>query len=669
MNKSKIFLFALVSLLAASCMRDTVDQGVVTSEEAMIAQKFVNGVESATAGELILYVSEPSVELLSGVESATRVAMTDIESVADEFGAYGIEPVFNMKVNAERKRALGMDRWYAVSLPKDADLERVARSFAKLESVERVEFGMEIVRPESEAIRFDQASLATTRSESLPFDDPYSPMQWSIHNTGLESIYPTALAGEDINVIPAWELTRGRKDVIVAVVDAPVCHTHPDLKNSMHVNEAELNGAEGVDDDENGYVDDIYGYNFADNMGRILWTTGDDHGTHVAGIIAATSNNAEGISGIAGGSGDGTDGVRVFSAQIMSGDKTAGLKSTASAIEYSADRGASILQCSWGFKPGNVANDALFMSGLTSVEYQALQYFAGEKNCDALDGGLIIFAAGNEATPMAGYPAAFNDYIAVTSYAPDGLPAYYTCYDRGCNVAAPGGEYFVIGQSQIIEYGCILSTVLNGEYGYMQGTSQACPHVSGIAALGLSYALDLGRSYTLGEFKSLLLTSVNEFDSMLTGSKRNESNGSTMNLTNYRGKMGTGKLDAYRLLMGIRGTACIPIPVNQEVIIDFNKYMGDGELTMKVLSKYTISEETCQKLGILEHRMVGDKLIMTCTKPGSGSVTVSMVAGGTSVGGGQLIGGMAIDKEFALIVREGLTVGSSGMVEDAAGWL
>ncbi|MBR5206033.1 MAG: S8 family serine peptidase [Alistipes sp.] len=667
MNKTKIFLFALVTLLAASCMRDTIDQGALSAEEAMVARKFINTVDSAVPGELIIYVDKASVAMLEGVGEATRVAMTDIEQIADEVGAYSIEPVFNLKVNAERKRALGMDRWYAVSLPENVDLESVARSFASLESVERVEFNMAIEKPSSEAIPFDGNIFSSTRASVMPFNDERIEMQWSLNNTAEAHFYPTVKAGEDINVLPAWELTTGRPDIIVAVVDSGVCYTHPDLKDNMWVNEAELNGADGVDDDGNGYVDDIYGYNFADNMGRIMWSAKDSHGTHVAGIIGATSNNGIGIAGIAGGSGNG-DGVRIMSSQIMSGSNTAGVKSIGEAIEYAADNGASILQCSWGFKPGDYPSDVMFESGSASAEYQALQYFISTSNCPAMDGGLVVFAAGNEGMPLAGYPAAYNDYLSVTAFAPDGLPTYYTCYDKGCNISAPGGEYYFVGNS-MREYGCILSTLANGDYGYMQGTSQACPHVSGIAALGLSYALDNGLNFTLAEFKSKLLTSVNNFDSVLVGTKENVGTGGTLNLNNYRGKMGTGKVDTYRFLMSLRGTACIPVAVGQEVIIDFNKYMGDGETSIKVLSKYTISDETRATLGIEGERMIGDKFIITCTKPGCGTITVSMVAGGTAVGGGQLVGGMAIEKEFALVAREGNTVGDSGMVEDAAGWL
>ena len=120
----------------------------------------------------------------------------------------------------------------------------------------------------------------------------------------------------------------------------------------------------------------------------------------------------------------------------------------------------------------------------------------------------MIFAAGNDAKAMSGYPGAYRDYISVTAFSPDYLPAYYTNYGPGCNVAAPGGDAYISpsGSSAAQVLSTLPSELYQSDYGYMQGTSMACPHVSGVAALGLSYALAKGKQYTVAEFKSMLLT-------------------------------------------------------------------------------------------------------------------------------------------------------------------
>ena len=457
-----------------------------------------------------------------------------------------------------------------------------------------MQFATKIIAPTSMITEVAPSQFAQPRSEELPYDDPMLSKQWHYRNLGLSETYPNAKAGADVNLFPAWEITAGRNDVIVAVVDEGDCSTHADLKDNMWVNEAEANGAEGVDDDNNGYVDDVHGYNFAHN-GRVTWTRSGDqgHGPHVAGTVAAVNNNGIGVSGVAGGTGNG-DGVRIMSCQILSGGKDAGAGGTAKAVEYAADMGACILQNSWGFEAGQIANDSQFANGTTGVELEAFHYFMETKNSPALEGGIIIFAAGNDGKAVAGYPAAYNELIAVTAIAPDGLPTYYTCYDRGCNVAAPGGEY---APTTWAEPGCVLSTLPNDKYGYSQGTSMACPHVSGIAALAISYALDNNIVLTLPELKDIIVSSVNNLNPYLTGFKTNVAGG-TLNLASYNNKMGTGLIDAYRVLMAVRGTKCIPIPVGEEVIINISSYIGDGTNDKIKMLESEIPEEAIEALGI-----------------------------------------------------------------------
>lgn len=135
-------------------------------------------------------------------------------------------------------------------------------------------------------------------------------------------------AGADINAQDAWAITAGNPGVVVAIVDQGVKYTHPDLAANMWINTQEKNGATGADDDGNGYIDDIYGYNFvtrgAVSWDREVWVGGENkgdsgHGTHVAGTVAAVNNNGVGVCGVAGGTGR-NDGVKLMSCQIFSGN-------------------------------------------------------------------------------------------------------------------------------------------------------------------------------------------------------------------------------------------------------------------------------------------------------------------------------------------------------------
>ena len=669
MNKTKVFLLALAGLFAVSCTTDKVDNQESADVAAMAAKKFVNTSNEAVQGELIIYVDNDTAERLAMAECAIRSGSA-IDAVAYEIGATAIEPVFNLKVNAEVKRARGMHRWFTVTFPETVNLDMAAERLAATPAVQRVQFSTAIVRPEAVAIEADPAMCAATRSDDMPYDDPMLYKQWHYRNLGLQEIHPNVKAGADVNLFPAWEITPGRRDIIVAVVDEGVCYEHEDLVDNMWVNEAEANGVEGVDDDGNGYVDDVHGYNFAHN-GRVSWTRSKDsgHGTHVAGTVAAVNNNGIGVSGVAGGSGNG-DGVRIMSCQILSGDKDAGAGGTAKAVEYAADHGACILQNSWGFGAGQIANDSAFANGSTSVELEAFHYFMATQNNPNLEGGIVIFAAGNDGKAVAGYPAAYNEIIAVTSIGPDGLPTYYTNYDRGCNVAATGGEY---APTTWAEQSCVLSTVptniAKSGYAYMQGTSMACPHVSGIAALALSYAMDNGIVLSLKELKDIIVSSVNNLNPSLSGFKTNVAGG-TLNLASYNNKMGTGLIDAYRVLMAVRGTKCIALPVGEEVIVNVSSYIGDGTNDKIKMIQSELSQEAIDALGIENIKWMGGKLMLTCTKPGSALVTLKYVAGGNKVGGGQITGGMEAQQEFAFVARYGVTY-DDGTLEpnNPGGWL
>ena len=238
----------------------------------------------------------------------------------------------------------------------------------------------------------------------------------------------------------------------------------------------------------------------------------------------------------------------------------------------------------------------------------------------------------------------------MTSVAPDGLPAPYTCYGPGCNIAAPGGETSGLSGGEKAGVLSTLCSEISGlDYGYMQGTSMACPHVSGVAALGLSYALAKGKHFTREEFISMLLTSVNDIDSRFEGSK---TSGGTINLEKYRGKMGTGLTDAYQLLMQIEGTPCLKVKTGKLELVTLTKHFGGSAKDLTYMG-VEISAEDMQKLGMaVEPKMYNGQLMIKCTKPGVAHITVKAVGGGNRPGTGSVMGGIEITKTFAVIARE-----------------
>lgn len=652
----------LAVLLLASCTKDTTGESASVKLDDAVASKLVFTSTNAVDGQLLVYFDD---EVVENVENsvqrvtraggvATRSGINDFDVVLDNIGVRSLTRLYPVdKRTEDRKRSLGMHRWYIVEFDENTDLDQAAQAMARIAEVNKVEFVQRLKHIYDKNVTpLDEVFITSGTRAELPFNDPQLNMQWHYINTGDKQIYSKIKAGADVNCKDAWRLCTGDPRVVVAIVDDCVQWDHPDLAANMWINEAELNGQSGKDDDGNGYKDDIYGYNFVTNTKLAISTQGQagEHGTHVAGTVAAVNNNGIGVCGIAGGSGN-NDGVKLMSCQIFYNESGGTSTTTSRAITYAADNGASILQCSWGYPAGTFTSDSQY-SSYDSAERQAIDYFISTKNCDALDGGLAIFAAGNDMTGMSGYPAAYRDYISVTAMSCDFTPAYYTNYGPGCNIAAPGGDVWQSKLENGKETAQILSTFINGRYGYSQGTSMACPHVSGVAALGLSYALQLGKTFTTDQFKALLLTSVNNIDQYCTGTKPyydNYGSRHTLNLAAHNKKMGTGYIDAFQVLMNVRGTTCIPVPVGSQYTLDLAALVGGGNANMTITS-VEISAEGKASLGMTsDPRVFANQVLLTCTKPGSAIAKVTMVAG-TNSGSG--INGMTITKEYAIIARE-----------------
>lgn len=668
MTDKKILLLALLFL--AGCASDPMEESGGKEAPAAAMRKIVNAPANAARGELLIYFDGDAVgdvEQTAAAAAITRTAATrsgiaPVDDIFTQLGVTSLRRVFPCNPAAEeRTRAAGLHKWYIVTFDEEVDLDAAARRLAAVSEVSFVQFNTKLQLASDNRACPYRGGSAATRAAAGGFNDPGYKDQWHYSNNGDRIFAETTRAGADINVEEAWKLAAGDPSLTVAIVDQGIKYSHPDLAANMWINKAEQSGTTGRDDDGNGYADDVYGYNFALGTSRLTWDVeayddkgkniGDSgHGTHVAGTVAAVSNNGVGVSGIAGGTGR-NDGVKLMSCQIFSGGEGGSVAVSAEAIKYAADNGASILQCSWGYPAGAVTTDNAYASG-ARIEKQAIDYFIATKNNAVLDGGLVIFAAGNDATNFASYPGGYRSYVSVTSFGPDYLPAYYTNYGPGCNVAAPGGDASISPAGTSAAQ--VLSTLPSelpaelgtdgADYGYMQGTSMACPHVSGVAALGLSYALAKGRHYTVDEFKSMLLTAVNDIDSYIIGGTKNG-----MVLRNYRKNMGTGSIDAYQLLMQIEGTPCLPAKVGVQQVLSLDKFFGQASANLTYKSA-EMSQADMDKLGITAAPAFSyGKLQIKCTKPGVAKIKIKAMAGSSSANGE--MSGMEITKEFAIIAR------------------
>lgn len=618
--------------MLASCVDPKIDDamnidGSVPSQ--MLAQKpqMVFSAEKAIAGEVIVKFRESAIET---VESATMLmsegqVSTGVESI-DAFckavGAYNIERLFPAAGRFEaRQRKAGLHLWYKISFDEGVSMSKVGEMLSNNKDLAVVEFNMPIELPDVKMTEADvvAATEQIMADEELPFDDPRLVEQWHYQNRGTDwkkangtAYIKGAVKGADVNVVPAWEKSTGSSQVVVAVVDGVVDYDHEDLAGNIWYNNAEKDGVEGQDDDQNGYVDDIFGFNFYSNKGfsgmkNPAAADGANHGTHVAGTIAAMNNNGKGVSGIAGGSGA-DDGVRLMSCATMNDEgRGRGADYAARAITYACNNGAVICQNSWGYSDIVNWNDAQFSSLKTAIGYfvdYAGMDETGEVQVGPMAGGLVVFAAGNEGYYQGAatkYPAADSRVVAVASIGADYRPAYYSSYGTWVDVSAPGGDpYFSDKENPYVGSGYgnaiaeVLSTIVNG-YGYMSGTSMACPHVSGVAALGLSYASQLGVKMTAETLKEYLIETSRDIDSYLKDGEYKylplQDGTYKLYMQDYRGKIGEGLVDAEALLKKIEGDTPLPEDhVAPEAVESFEqtaKTKSSATIAWKVTGDYT----------------------------------------------------------------------------------
>lgn len=443
-------MLILATVMAVACQRVS-DEPVQPREEPTAVEE----VNATPVQQVNLYLEEDMVhQVEAALEEGPMVTKSQgFNSVLEQMDVVSMERLFPDAGEFEaRQREAGLHKWYVVRYKGSMPATKAKNSLADIPGVQIVE-----IPPK-----------ASINSVAF-FDDPYENLQWHYHN---DASISGAVAGADINVVPVWNsITTGDPNVVVAVVDKGIDYLHNDLL---------------------GRVDLANSFNFIDNSSTIV---PGDHGTHVAGTIAAINNNGIGVSGIAGGNAAaGKEGSTLLSLQIFSADGK-GNNTGERAIVWAANHGAVICNNSWGYNywdEDHTVYDAEwakqqyeFYSQPNTGQYKsslkdAVDYFNKNAGMDKdgkqvgpMAGGVVFFSAGNDSNEY-GVPAVYEGIISVGSIGPGGRIASYSCYGDWVDIAAPGGD------SRIQK---VYSTYPDNKYGYMQGTSMACPHASGVAAL------------------------------------------------------------------------------------------------------------------------------------------------------------------------------------------
>jgi len=301
-----------------------------------------------------------------------------------------------------------------------------------------------------------ESMLAGSHREVMNAGAPTDPLYgklWGLNNTGSNEpdrnggqSGTRGVAGADVDAEKSWSITRGSKKVVIAVIDTGIDYNHPDLKNNIWINEKEIAG-NGIDDDGNGYIDDIHGWNAQGKNGNPM--DGNAHGTHCAGTIGAEHNNGIGVAGV-------MDDVTLMGVKFLSDEGSGTLADAVEAIDYATKMNVDIMSNSWG---GGGYSKSL-EDAIKAARNKGIVFVAAAGNDNS----------NNDSRPS--YPATYQveNVISVASHtAQDTLSSFSNFGKRTVHVAAPGSN--------------ILSTTPNSEYKVFSGTSMATPHVSGVIGL------------------------------------------------------------------------------------------------------------------------------------------------------------------------------------------
>lgn len=439
------------------------------------------------------------------VAGKTGFGLPALDSVWKLYGFTSYRKLIDFPVRLGKQNLLPEEtdvlRWVRIQLSTPKLLKPA------LEALEGLAPWIERVEPVYKIALHDNTEIPFFEAQWIPNDSLFS-RQWHYHNLGQTGGTPDA----DIDLPEAWEIEKGHPSVIVGIMDNGIDTMNHDLRPSLSA---------------------LRGYNFFSNQNGLV---PGNHGSHTAGIIAARNNNISFVSGIAGGDGSEGSGVRLVSCQIFGVPNGSG--GIENAFVWSGQNGVAISSNSWGYVQPGVFNQSAL---------DAIDFFIENGGGSSLKNGLVIFSGGNSGDYSERWPGVYHKVIGVTATNHNDLRSWYSTFHEKLDIAAPGGELNTSSGGLVVNGGrqAVLSTIVqttSGGAGYLQGTSMAAPHVSGVAALVASHGR--GR-VSADDVKSILLTQVDEIDGLQDVA--------------YRKRMGTGRLNAFEALNLTRQLVMQPI--------------------------------------------------------------------------------------------------------------
>ncbi|MBW1932742.1 MAG: S8 family serine peptidase [Deltaproteobacteria bacterium] len=433
-------------------------------------------------GELIIKFRGDVADLLQAqlVQKKTPNGLSlspELDKLGKKYKLRRIKPLFkDFKQKRQKIQDLKAGTRHPVSKTEKRILKRLARvpksaRVPNLGGIHRVEFDphpdldlAQLAKQYEQSGDVEYAELNYIVSICREPNDPLYKVQWPLENTG--QLYPTSgkfndppgTPDSDIDALTGWRYIRSAPNTVVAVVDTGLDYNHRDIVNNVWINEAELYGHEGLDDDENGYADDICGYDFLNGDGNPIDDHG--HGTHCAGIIAAESDNDLDISGVCWR-------AQIMVLKCLGSDGRGDLTAAAEAVYYAVENGADVISNSWGGSIG--------FQGLPKPLMEAYDYAYSQ-------GVISVAAAGNQGSTLINFPAIFDSVIAVAATDSNDDLASFSNYGDLVDIAAPGVDVLSLRAA-----GTYRGAPYNQYTTIISGTSQACPHVSAALALVLAY--------------------------------------------------------------------------------------------------------------------------------------------------------------------------------------